>query len=70
MPVKGADLRANHASLVARLSHEQFTSPRIGEMLDAVSDSDAARDNQSDAAVNVLEAYVRPSKLSNVHNFI
>ena len=66
MPGKGADLRANQASLVARLSHEQFTSPRIGEMLDEAAQSNAGRDAQGDVAVNVRELrrqYDRARKL-------
>jgi carboxypeptidase Taq len=55
MPERGAELRAKQASLVARMSHEQFTSPRIGEMLDEIAGSDAARDAQRDVAVNVRE---------------
>src|SRR5687768_15657309 len=66
MPERGAELRASQASLVARMSHEQFTSPRVGEMLDAVSQSNDARDAQGDVAVNVREIrrqYERARKL-------
>src|SRR5439155_24803521 len=33
MPAKGAEHRSNQSSLLARKVHEQFTSPRIGELL-------------------------------------
>jgi carboxypeptidase Taq len=33
MPKKGAELRANQASLLARMSHEKFTDPWLGEIL-------------------------------------
>ena len=51
MPPKGAEHRGNQASLIARMTHEQFTSPRIGELIAAVEQSKPA----GDAAVNVRE---------------
>ena len=36
MPKKGAELRANQASLLARLSHEKFTDRFIGEIYRAL----------------------------------
>lgn len=55
MPPKGAGLRADQSSLIARLSHQQFTAPRIGEMLAEVETSELVRDPESDAAVNVRD---------------
>jgi carboxypeptidase Taq len=66
LPSRGAEHRANQASLVARLAHERFTAPRIGELLDAVAGSPLASDPESDAAVNVREgrrSYDRARKL-------
>src|SRR3954463_7940401 len=66
MPPGGAGLRADQVSLLARMSHERFTSPRIGEWLAEVGSSDAAKDAESDVAVNVREtrrAYDRARKL-------
>jgi carboxypeptidase Taq len=66
LPTNGTDLRADQASLVDRMTHERFTSPRIGELLAAVERSDLVRDVESDAAANVREIrrdYDRATKL-------
>src|SRR5439155_8322268 len=55
LPAKGSAHRANQASLIARLAHEQFTSPRVGEMLAAAESSDLVGDAESDAGANVRE---------------
>jgi carboxypeptidase Taq len=51
MPAKGAELRSRHLSLIARMQHEAFTAPRIGDLLAAV----AAGETSEDAAVIVRE---------------
>jgi carboxypeptidase Taq len=64
MPAKGAEHRSNQSSLVARKVHEQFTSPRIGELLGELEGSGLMRDG--DAAANVRETrrqYDRATKL-------
>jgi carboxypeptidase Taq len=53
MPARGVELRSWQSSLVARLWHERFTSPRIGEFLSELEGSELVRDAESDAAVNV-----------------
>jgi carboxypeptidase Taq len=66
MPPKGAEHRANQSSLIARITHQQFTAPRVGELLSAVEGTDLVRDPESDAAVNVRElrrSYDRATKL-------
>jgi carboxypeptidase Taq len=66
MPPKGTDHRANQQTLIARMSHEQFTSPRVGELIQAVEQSDLIQDPESDAAANVRElrrSYDRARKL-------
>lgn len=66
MPPKGAELRATQSSLLARLTHEQFTSPRIGEMLSTLEASELMRDPEGDVAVNVRQTrrvYDRARKL-------
>lgn len=67
MPPKGGQLRADQVSYLARLCHERFTSPRIGELLAALEESgDLQADADSDAAVNVREtrrSYDRAVKL-------
>ncbi len=66
MPDKGAEHRSNQSSLLARKVHEQFTSPKIDELLREVETSDSIRDQESDPAVNVRETrrqYDRATKL-------
>jgi carboxypeptidase Taq len=66
MPAKGAENRAAQSSVMAKLCHERFTSPRVGEWLSVVEDSSRAREKDSDVAVNVREtrrAYDRATKL-------
>ena len=51
---------------MARLRHERFTSPRVGELLAKVESSDLVRDPESDAGANVREArrdYDRATKI-------
>ncbi len=55
LPTKGAEHRGNQVSLLARMTHEQFTSPKIGEMLSSIESSDLVKDRQSDPAANVRE---------------
>lgn len=66
LPHKGAEHRGNQSALLSRMVHEQFTSPRVGELLAAVEASPLVRDPQSDAAANVRETrrqYDRATKL-------
>lgn len=55
LPPRGTELRAQQMALIAGMVHAQFTSPRIGELLSAVEQSDLVRDPASDAAANVRE---------------
>ena len=66
MPPKSFEGRAEQMSYLARLHHEHFTSPRIGELLAQVEQSDLIKDPLSDAAVNVRwvrRRYDRDQKL-------
>lgn len=66
LPPKGHEFRAEQVSLLARMTHEQFTSPKIGDMLSAIEASDLLKDKDSDAAANVRElrrGYDRATKL-------
>jgi carboxypeptidase Taq len=66
MPPKAAEHRGNQVSLIARMTHEQFTSPRIGEMLAAIEQSDLVREREDDVAANVREIrrkYDRATKI-------
>jgi len=66
MPRKGAEHRAAQLALLAGMTHEQFTAPRIGELLAAAEGTDVVADPLADAAVNVRElrrAYDRETRL-------
>lgn len=66
LPEKGAEHRAAQSSLLARMVHERFTSPRIGELLQAVEGSELVKDPESDAGANAREvrrSYDRARKL-------
>lgn len=66
MPKKGTDHRASQQTLIAKMSHEAFTSPRIDDLLLAIEGSDLTKDPESDSAANVRElrrSYDRARKL-------
>jgi carboxypeptidase Taq len=66
LPTHGAEHRGDQNALIARLKHERFTSPHIGELLAKVEASDPVRDPESDAAANVRNArrdYDRATKI-------
>ena len=66
MPHGGAAHRGEQMALLARLAHEMATAPAIGDLLNAVENTDLTRDLESDAAVNVREirrSYDRQVKL-------
>src|SRR6476660_7361342 len=50
-PPKGAEHRGNQSALLARMCHERFTSPKIGELIAAVEQSKPS----GDVEVNVRE---------------
>ncbi|MGG2324778.1 hypothetical protein ACE40U_24970, partial [Salmonella enterica] len=56
MPKKGSAHRADQLGLLAGLSHERATSPRIGELLGELERQSDLGDADSDRAVNVREA--------------
>jgi carboxypeptidase Taq len=53
LPPGSTEGRAEQLSYMARLHHEHFTSPKIGELLAACEQADFMKDEFSDAAVNV-----------------
>src|SRR3954467_11729617 len=64
MPEKGAEHRSNQSSLLARKVHEQFTSPKVDELLRIVESGDLAGDGE--IAANIRETrrqYDRATKL-------
>jgi carboxypeptidase Taq len=66
LPAKGAEHRGNQSALLARMIHERSTSPKIGDWLAAVENSDLVGPADSDVATNVRETrrkYDRKRKL-------
>jgi carboxypeptidase Taq len=66
MPRQGSAHRAEQMALLARLAHEMFTAPEVGDLLATVVDSPLVRDPDSDPAANVREVrrqYDRAVKL-------
>jgi carboxypeptidase Taq len=66
LPPSGAEHRSNQMALMAKLEHQRFTAPKIGELLSAVDASGIAGAPESDIAVNLREskrAYDRARKL-------
>jgi carboxypeptidase Taq len=64
MPAKGAEHRSNQSSLLARKVHEQFTSPRIAELLNIVETSDLAADGERGANIReTRRQYDRATRL-------
>lgn len=55
MPPGGAEHRGNQLALLAGLTHERATDPRIGELLAIVEGSELVQDPLSVEAVNVRE---------------
>lgn len=68
MPRAGSAHRAEQMALLARLAHEAFTAPVIGELLAGVEGSPLVADRESEPAANVRELrrqYDRAVKVPN-----
>jgi carboxypeptidase Taq len=68
MPHNGSAFRSDQMALLARLTHDMTTDPKVGECLAAVEDSSLVEDPDGPAAANVREirrAYDRAVKLPN-----
>jgi len=67
MPPGGVDYRSKQLSLLAKLRHERFTHPKVGELLAACeADAELTADRLSPEAVNIREIrhdYDRKTKL-------
>ncbi|MCW8129633.1 MAG: carboxypeptidase M32, partial [Planctomycetota bacterium] len=66
MPPKGSAHRAAQMALMAGMSHQMSTNPRIGELLGVLEASDLAKDAEGPAAVNIRNIrreYDRETKL-------
>ena len=55
MPAAGAEHRASQLSLLSGIHHQTATDPRIGELLDALQDSELNDSADRDSAVNLRE---------------
>ena len=67
LPPGGGEFRAEQLALLAGMAHERATSPRTGELLEALSDPAALGGPHSPATANVREArrhYHRATRLS------
>ena len=53
LPVKGTAQRAEQSSMLARMIHDWFTAPGVGDLLSAVEASDLMSDVHGEVAVNV-----------------
>ncbi|MCP4567488.1 MAG: carboxypeptidase M32 [FCB group bacterium] len=66
LPAKAVDHRAEQLAQISRLTHEWFTAPQVGELMDTIEASDLITDCESAEAVNVREwrrMYERETKL-------
>ncbi|MGL5094245.1 MAG: carboxypeptidase M32, partial [Planctomycetia bacterium] len=66
LPAGGAEHRAAQLEMLAKLTHERRTDPRIGELLDTAADGEWSADPAAPEAVNVREwrrSYDRATKL-------
>jgi len=68
MPAGGTESRGEQLSTLARITHDKFTSPRIGELLDGLSRTASLQDPNSDDArlVKVTSReYTKQTKISS-----
>jgi carboxypeptidase Taq len=55
MPPNGAAHRSDQLGLLAGMTHERFTSPRIGELLAQVENTELTKDPDSIEDANIRE---------------
>ncbi len=55
MPPAGTPFRADQLGLLARMTHEMFTDPKINELLSRLEQSDLVKDEESPEAANIRE---------------
>ncbi len=55
MPPSGRAFRAEQLGLLARMTHEMFTAPKINELLSQAEESDLVKDEESPEAANIRE---------------
>ncbi len=67
MPAGGSESRGEQLSTLARITHDKFTSPRIGELLDGLSRTTSLKDPNSDDVRLVkvtAREYAKQTKIS------
>ena len=67
MPAGGSESRGEQLSTLARITHDKFTSPRIGELLDGLSRTTSLKDPNSDDARLIkvtAREYAKQTKIS------
>ena len=60
LPAAGAELRADQQSMLARMTHEQFTSPKIGDLLKQIESSETVKDPDSNESANIRDSTHQP----------
>ncbi|MCB2231583.1 carboxypeptidase M32 [bacterium] len=68
MPKNGVAHRSEQIGLIARMCHQQFVDPKIGDLISAAEGSDLVKDPESEAAANIREIryeYDKATKLPN-----
>jgi carboxypeptidase Taq len=63
LPPKAAENRANQLSLLARLTHQRFTSPKLGDLLKTLESSPASGEEMAANIRETRRAYDRAKKL-------
>src|SRR5579862_6422992 len=66
MPGGGAELRARQSSMLARMLHEKYTSPKIGELLASVEKTELTADKYGTPAVNIRNTRRRYDRATRV----
>jgi len=67
-PPGGIDNRGEQMGLIARLRHERFTDPRVGDLLAACEESDLVNEPDSVESANIRElrrSYNRATRIPN-----
>lgn len=66
MPTAGTPLRAEQMGLIAGMTHEMFTDPKINELLSELEQSDLVKDAESAEAANIRELRYMYDKLTKL----
>ncbi len=66
MPPAGTPFRADQLGLLARMTHEMFTDPKINDLIFQVEQSDLVKDEDSPEAANIRELRYQYDKLTKL----